>query len=211
MLTPLLGSAAIFFSQWLCVVSTIESNVASWQSHLEYSAIDTGLSWRTPSKDGKEDWAACLGGCACTQEYADCSNRNMETVPDGPLAGDIKTLDVSGNRIQEIPERTFEKFKNLQDLILKNNLLEKIPQACLTIKKLRNLQLGSNNISSMDVGTLPFPPSLTNLGLEKNKIELLKNDTFREDNQLAILNLAYNHLTSVAEESFKGLARLQIL
>merc|ERR1712106_1127089 len=102
---------------------------------------------RTPSKDGEENSTECLGGCVCTGEYADCSNRNLDTVPDDPMGVDIKTLDVSGNRIQEIPERTFEKFKHLQDLILKNNLLEKIPQACLTIKNLRNLQLGSNNIS----------------------------------------------------------------
>lgn len=208
MLTPLLGSA-IFILQWLCVISTIESNVASWQSHLEYSAVNTGLSWRTP-KDG-ENSTDCLGGCVCTGDYADCSNRNLDTVPDDPMGVDIKTLDVSENKIQEIPDGTFDKYKNLQDLILKNNLLERIPPACLSIKNLKNLQLGSNNISSIDVGILPFPPSLTNLGLEKNKIELLNGDTFSVNNQLAILNLAYNHLTSVAEESFKELAHLQIL
>jgi len=172
--------------------------------------VNTGLSWRTPSKDG-ENSTACLGGCVCTGDFADCSDRNLDLVPDNPMGVDIKTLDVSGNKIQEIPEGTFDKYINLQDLILKNNLLEKIPPACLLIKNLRNLQLGSNNISRLDVGTLQSVPSLTNLGLEKNKIELLSGDIFNTDNKLAILNLAYNHLTSVAEDSFKELAHLQIL
>jgi len=210
MLTPLLGSA-ILLSQWICVISTIESNVASWQSHLEYSGVDTGLSWRTPSKDGEENSTVCMVDCVCTGSHADCSNRNLDTVPDDPMGVDIKTLDASGNIIHEIPERTFEKFKNLQNLFLKNNLLEKIPPACLTIKDLKNLQLGGNNISSIDIGTLHFPTSLTTLGLERNKIEQLNDGTFQDTNNLAILNLAYNHLTSVAEGSFSQLSHLQIL
>ena len=90
MLTPILGSAIVIL-QWLCVSSTIESNVASWQSHLEYSAVNTGLSWRTPSKDG-ENSTACLGGCVCTGDFADCSDRNLDLVPDNPMGVDIKTL-----------------------------------------------------------------------------------------------------------------------
>jgi len=209
MLTPALGSA-ILLLPLLAVSSTIESNVASWQSHLEYSSVHTGLSWRAPARDG-ENATACLGGCMCMGDYADCSDRNLVLVPDDPMGADIKTLDLSGNKIQEIPDGTFDKFHNLQDLILKNNQMDRIPLACLAIKNLRNLQLGSNNIKVVDKVTTRFPPSLTNLGLEKNMIERIGADSFHADNKLVILNLAYNHLASVDEDAFKDLSGLQIL
>ena len=90
MLTPELGSAVLLLPL-LAVSSSIESNVASWQSHLEYSSVHTGLSWRAPARDG-ENATACLGGCMCTGDYADCSDRNLVLVPDDPMGADIKTL-----------------------------------------------------------------------------------------------------------------------
>ena len=61
------------------------------------------------------------------------------------------------------------------------------------MKKLLNLmktvfrQLGNNNISSLDVGILEHLPLLSNLGLEKNKINSLEGKIFHSENQLAIL------------------------
>ena len=93
MLTPGVGSATtLLLLPYLVTSNTIESNVASWQSHLDYTSVHTGLSWRAPVRDG-ENASACLGGlCVCTGDYADCSDRNLGMVPADPLGADIKTL-----------------------------------------------------------------------------------------------------------------------
>merc|ERR1712142_374791 len=80
----------------------------------------------------------------------------------------ITTLDLTGNKIQEISESNVERFSYLKTLILKNNILKEYPASVGKLKELNNLQLGGNNISSLD--SMRFPHSLSHINLEKNSI-----------------------------------------
>ena len=73
----------------------------------------------------------------------------------------------------------------MQELSLKDNQLQEVPKGVLELGELRTLQLGGNNISQLwGFGSLR---SLTNLGLESNRINSLDPGVFRENTQLTIL------------------------
>ena len=73
----------------------------------------------------------------------------------------------------------------MQELFLKDNQLQEVPKGVLELGELRTLQLGGNNISQL--GSLASLASLTNLGLESNRIDSLNPGVFRENTQLTIL------------------------
>jgi len=64
------------------------------------------------------------------------------------LPKSFKHLDIGANNLTEIPD-TIGKLKNLESLRAPSNLLEKISPKLAKLVKLRNLYLGSNNLTRL--------------------------------------------------------------
>ena len=72
-------------------VSRGQNSTFTWQDHLQFGGVDTGIQWRTAGEDGNVS-VPCLGVCTCKDDLADCSNRGLEEVPDQESDIVIRTL-----------------------------------------------------------------------------------------------------------------------
>lgn len=90
-----------------------------------------------------------IAGCIISHNhrYVSCRNMNLVEVPKR-LPQKIRTLDLSGNMIQELHSEAFAKYDELKQLtITKNKLMHVHPNAFRDLKKLILLSLRGNNLN----------------------------------------------------------------
>ncbi len=98
-----------------------------------------------------------------------------------------------------------------------NNYISQIPSASLAkYKKLEALELKNNLIASLGnkVKHLSFAevcPRCTWIDLSQNKIKLVYADTFAKMRELAHLNLAKNDICAIDDRAFRTLLKLEVL
>ncbi|KAG8201685.1 hypothetical protein JTE90_012750 [Oedothorax gibbosus] len=128
------------------------------------------------------------------------------------MHNDITTKDLSWNRITEVKEDEFTKYKHLQELNIANNLLESIPySAFLKLSTLRTLNLQNNVFQS--IPSLSFKPlvNLENLYLSYNEIFPPSEESFTYLPRLLKLFLDGASLEEIPVLSLKNLSRLELL
>ena len=148
----------------------------------------------------------------------------------------ISILSLENNQLSNISQGLFRCTKHLTFLDLSaNNLSAKIltDAGLNNLRKLKTLNLSSNNISSLNTGmideimslvtfscqdcdlvhlekdSLPKTTNLINLTLSHNNLQFISNDTFLHLTNLKTLDLNYNKLTVF--ETNGGLPSLQNL
>ncbi|XP_054622368.1 uncharacterized protein LOC129174410 [Dunckerocampus dactyliophorus] len=114
---------------------------------------------------------------------------NLKLVDSGllQLCSNVTELDLAQNRIQQISDDSFRALQGLKSLSLSRNNLPLVPPALRNLTLLLELDLSSNNITSLGC------------------------HDFAELGKLRVLRLYQNFITSVRQCVFKDLSNLQVL
>lgn len=147
----------------------------------------------------------------------------------------LSSLDLTGNRIQYVPNNAFVTIRlktlklsdnnltlgdgafsgleqSLKNLNLKGCHLKEIPRALSSLAGLAFLDLAQNSIRDLGSGSLKGLASLTALNLERNVIQKLEGDVFYGVNDtLSSLSLLNNLLTSYPTQAITSLSELRVL
>jgi internalin A len=141
----------------------------------------------------------------------------------------MRSLDLFGNSIQEIPDWFFN-LKTLEHLSLRNNNFKAIPTIVFTLENLRYLNLSDNqiyettghnfmnlmNIEKVDIGynsisLLPFEiieyPKCKHLNMAGNKLEIFPT-AISQVKTLEKLDLSKNIIASIDDDAFVELENL---
>ncbi|GMR47266.1 hypothetical protein PMAYCL1PPCAC_17461, partial [Pristionchus mayeri] len=203
---------------------------------------------------------ACPAHCTCrSRGRVDCSKYNHSSIPaglpNGTLSLDLhhndieaidleslenctslKVLELTNNLLTDVSPGLFTTLPNLESLVVRRNLLSRIPQNLLSGKNIskidlksnrivsisvvewsslssvKSVDLGRNNLSSLPVFTgesqSTVPSTIEELDLTTNGISSLKGGALGKMRSLRILKLPRNHITSIDKEDFIGLTEL---
>ncbi|XP_019633884.1 PREDICTED: LOW QUALITY PROTEIN: uncharacterized protein LOC109477245 [Branchiostoma belcheri] len=184
-------------------------------------------------------WAhACPLPCKCTGTTVDCSELELDTIPDD-VPRNTTELFLCGNKLTSIPagkfsglanltvlyvdrnqitdaglsRNAFQGLRSLKELHLTNNSLTAVPQAQLkaVTRELVYLDLSENSISQIPKGVFSSLRSLRELKLRKIGLREVFPESFSGMNRLEILNLEYNDLAVFPSEALQRLPYLRRL
>lgn len=165
---------------------------------------------------GQEDWE-CFPPCKCKwvsgRKTAECMRQNLNHIPDS-LSSEIQSLDLTGNRIQNLHEVAFSQVNlvNLQRLSLRECGLESIhAKAFRGLKIVIEIDLSGNKIKHLYAGTFSETQRLRVLLLNHNHLETLENGLFDNLTFLQRVVLSNNQIDRVGEKTFYKLPGLQTL
>lgn len=119
----------------------------------------------------------------------------------------LARVDLSSNRLTQLPVDAFAGLTALRDVNLDKNFFTSVPTATLQqvnvcteakrgnkkaqVRTLEDLSLGLNNIKELSTAALPFP-ALKALSLEGNDLEHIPRDAFQQTNNLLYLYIGIN-------------------
>uniref|UniRef100_A0A671LPF4 Proline/arginine-rich end leucine-rich repeat protein n=1 Tax=Sinocyclocheilus anshuiensis TaxID=1608454 RepID=A0A671LPF4_9TELE len=134
----------------------------------------------------------CPRECFCPPSYPNalyCENRNLRKVPVIPFR--THYLYLQNNYIDQVTADPFKNCTELKWINLGNNRIH--------LKNLIQLNLAHNILRKMPAN---IPKSLFQLFLDRNNIEEIPQDYFKDFSHLAFVRLNYNQLSD------KGLPKL---
>ncbi|XP_078285677.1 podocan-like isoform X1 [Rhinoraja longicauda] len=143
-------------------------------------------------------------------EYLDLSSNNLVKIPEG-LPPNIIILQLGKNRISSISRSSVNGIRNLEYLLLQNNLIRAAGihrEAFAKLRKLHTLHLFSNPLGKVPAG---LPRRVNSLMLLHNGIQQIGPSDFHATYHLRELNLSHNQLHSagIHRLAFRKLHRLR--
>lgn len=156
--------------------------------------------------------ANCPGGCNCNDDtlVVVCEESRLDVLPIA-LNPSIQRLIIRNNKIKTI-DSSMQFYAELQHLDLSQNHLVNIPTKSFAYqRKLQELHLNHNKISSVTNTTFQGLNSLTVLNLKRNFLEELTSGVFTTLPRLEELNLGQNRISRIEPRAFAGLSALRIL
>jgi Leucine-rich repeat (LRR) protein len=118
----------------------------------------------------------------------------------------LEQLSLKRTPIRCIEPGVFNHLSNVKQLLLNENKLKEPPFYLNDMPNLEHLSLSKNNISSVDKILSDANDRLITLDLSNNKIEALPNQIAMS--RLTVLNLGYNKLTELSENTFTSMPSL---
>jgi Leucine-rich repeat (LRR) protein/ankyrin repeat protein len=131
-------------------------------------------------------------------------NLNLRELPDIQLVN-LASLDLSGNRLNEIPEGWLQTAF-LETCFLANNRLDHVPPGLIKCSSLNHLDLSANQLTGIRIGDWP---RIHELNLQENRLKQLPAEIGGLQT-LEYLRLAGNSLQSLSE-SMRGMKALRVL
>lgn len=119
----------------------------------------------------------------------------------------LRTIDLSSNKLQYITRGSFNNFVNLRKLILsKNNIVSIFEESFTGLSKLESLDLSENNLTIL---TNVFTPlkNLQYLNLSRNNLEFIHENYFNNW-LLQHLDVSHNNLRKLAPGALQLLPNL---
>ncbi|KAJ8874122.1 hypothetical protein PR048_024963 [Dryococelus australis] len=118
----------------------------------------------------------------------------------------MKGLDISHNRIQEVPVNFLQQFADsIRRLDLGYNVIRNLNQMAFgTLGLLEELMVESNNVSDISKDAFRGVESLQVLDMSYNRIEQLQVQQFSNLRKLRIVNLSGNKIRSLPRDAFAG-------
>jgi hypothetical protein len=130
-------------------------------------------------------------------------NLNLRELPDMQLS--LASLDLSGNRLHEIPEGWLQA-EVLESCLLGNNRFDHVPPGLFKCSSLSHLDLSANQLTGIRMGDWP---RIHELNLQENRLKQLPAEIGGLQT-LEYLRLAGNSLQSLPE-SMRGMKTLRVL
>ncbi|XP_030632537.1 leucine-rich repeats and immunoglobulin-like domains protein 2 [Chanos chanos] len=179
----------------------------------------------------------CPSPCSCSggpdgAQMLDCSRRRLPSAPlntpawithvmlnhnelmSVPSLGDVSSnithLSLVHNRISEVSAEQLQPYTSLETLDLSSNSISEIRVGSFPPMQLKYLNLSSNRISSLEPGCFDNISSLLVLKLNKNRLTSLLPKVFTLPS-LHFLELKRNKIRTVESLVFKGLESLRCL
>ncbi|XP_022904047.1 toll-like receptor Tollo [Onthophagus taurus] len=128
--------------------------------------------------------------------------------------GSIKIIDLSKNKIDNLPSGQLSGLSTLQKLYLQENGLSYVADRALEgLSALKILKLSNNRLVSLPPELFSDTRDIHELYLKNNSINVLAPGLFNELTQLQVLDISQNELTSdwINTPTFAGLVRLVVL
>ncbi|KAM9839410.1 toll-like receptor 22 [Aulostomus maculatus] len=113
------------------------------------------------------------------------------------VCGGVTELDLAVNNIETFDNNPFEPLKGLKVLSLSRNRLQSVPVAVRNISTLMELDLSSNNITSLSCHDFANLTKLKVLSLYQNFIVALSRCVFEDLSGLQVLKLQLNRITKL--------------
>lgn len=153
----------------------------------------------------------CPKDCSCsTPESILCFQRRSSTIPKG-VPTSTKSLYLFANGIEGLTTEDFDGLENLEMLDLSQNKLTELPERVFeTLTSLRNLDLSSNQITHISEECFQGMALLERLYLYSNLIETIHPAAFNGLEHLLELKLQGNQLTSLPALSMPQLLLLDL-
>ncbi|KAM5194502.1 toll-like receptor 3 [Mantella aurantiaca] len=149
--------------------------------------------------------------CKVIQEKADCSHLELSIIP-SDLPVNITVLDLSHNRLKQLPAANLSKYNRLEHLDVGYNNLHIIePALCDQLLSLRILNLQHNEFTKISDKALLSCTNLTELYLNSNGIREITGNPFINLQSLKILAMSHNKMVSMALGDKEQLSNLKEL
>lgn len=144
-------------------------------------------------------------------ETLDLSYNHIKTLDDRltnrPLFN-LKELRLNNNLLKEMSGETFKGLYNLEKLFLNNNLLNSLFAPILkSLKNLRELDVSSNKLLCLET----LNPKLKILNVAVNHLDIDRVRGLDRMTHLKSLNISYNSVGSITNETFLRLISLEEL
>lgn len=114
----------------------------------------------------------------------------------------LSKLSLAENEISTIHDNVFINCSNLQDLYLQGNIMNKVPKAILKLRFLKTLDLSNNEIFDINNSSFTGLQSLRVLNLTRNEITNITRGTLKELPSLRLLDLSENRITNLEHGLF---------
>lgn len=128
---------------------------------------------------------------------------------------ELQVIDASSNEIRSLPENWgASRLRRLQQLKLQHNNITSIAADAFSgLTSLRTLNLSYNHLETLPMDTFANNKELREIHLQSNELYDLPKGIFHRLEQLLVLDLSSNQLTShhVDNTTFAGLIRLIVL
>lgn len=136
------------------------------------------------------------------------SKQNIEEIPTSlmRLVGNLRTLDLSENKISQLPHN-FGNFQVLKNLQLNNNRLASLPDSFVNLKRLDSLNLSHNRLTQLPNKCRKLQ-ALKNVSITHNKLTRFPVE-FCELKCLDVLDLQSNVITEIPDE-IEGLVCIEL-
>ena len=124
----------------------------------------------------------------------------------------LRTLDMSENNIDTLPENLLHNVNVLQEIDLSNNQIREVPDGFFTYSKyLLLIELQHNQLEDDIWETIETVPNLMYLDLSDNNVTQLNEKVMSGLTELGHLDLSYNHINTIPIRIFQNQIRLQYL
>ena len=125
------------------------------------------------------------------------------------LSDKITTVELTGNKITEIPEGLFDNMTNLTTVYLGNNYISKLPENLFkNNKKVENIELSNNKLTEIKKDDFSNLPQLQIIQMEDNNIEKIEDGAFDGDVNLQSIYAPNNELEGLPKKLFKDMKSL---
>jgi len=127
---------------------------------------------------------------------------------------ELKTLDLSHNKIRFLSETGVASLKNLQALYLHHNQINSLAELSLSaLSRLTTIDLSNNALSVIPSRLFRDSTELKELYLHNNSIFQLPSELFKGLTKLQVLNLSHNEIghEHLTRETFLDLIRVVVL
>ncbi|XP_071805750.1 uncharacterized protein [Asterias amurensis] len=139
-----------------------------------------------------------------------CGSRQLNCIPNTHT--DVRVLDLHGNLLTKLIEKSFSHYMHLQNLDLSMNEIQTIaPGAFTGLANLTSLVLKRNKLEALASGAFTGAHRLETLDLSLNNITLIQPGTFNGLNNLRMLLLQGNHIQVINRGALFGLQSLDQL
>ena len=144
----------------------------------------------------------------------DLSNNRLSELPGGVFDGltALDELRLYQSGVTELTERLFTDTPALTRLDLRENALVTLRAGAFSgLSNLESLNMWGNPLESLSQGAFSGLATLRNLNLGSNELTALPERAFVDLRNLSFLNLEYNRLGSLPANAFAGLSAMEFL
>lgn len=130
----------------------------------------------------------------------------------GNLSDKVTSLNLSGNKISELPADLLKTATGLEKLYLQNNLIYDIPEDFFAnSSNLKLIYMSTNMITGIETGDMDGLDSVSEIDFGTNRIVDIESEAFSELDTLTSLALSNNNIEEIPDDFAENLKNLSML